>query len=139
MSLPLILFFVSLAGITILIGKKLVLLKKAQNQNIIIEENSFKMPDIEEVRHVTTKHIRKFGYVALVLTLRSYIRSSNFLKKTSRQVYEKAKDKLNKSKDRFIGDSKDKREVSKFLKMISEYKQKINKIKHKIKEEENIE
>jgi hypothetical protein len=139
MSLPLILFFVSLAGITILIGKKLVLLKKAQNQNIIIEENSFKMPDIEEVRHVTTKHIRKFGYVALVITIRSYIRSSNFLKKTGKQVYEKAKDRFNKSKDRFIGDSKDKREVSKFLKMISEYKHKINKIKHKIKEEENKE
>jgi len=68
--------------------------------------------------------------------VRFYVHSANFLKKK----YEEAKIKIKEVYQRKV--KKDvvveKREVSGFLKMISDYKHKIRKIRRQIKEEENL-
>jgi len=128
----LILFFTSLLGITIMIGRKLVLLR---NGHILHkEETLFKAPFFEEWKHLTIKNIKKHGYAGLVATIRFYIQSSNLLK----NKYQEAKIKIKNIRAKNLNsDSGEKREVSKFLKMISEYKHKIREIKHKIREEED--
>jgi hypothetical protein len=119
-----------------MIGRKIFVLRGSQLENV--EEFSVKIPDLEEIKYIALKKARKHGYVALVAMIRSYIRSSNFLKKTSKELHEKIKTRLSKNKHHLVNDSKDKQEVSKFLRGISEYKQKIRQIKHKIIEEEKM-
>lgn len=139
MTIVLILFFGSLVGIVVMIGKKTLSLKEIQGQNTEGLLSDINIPDLEEIKIIASKKIKKHSYRALVAILRVYIISSHFLKKTSRELYIKAKDKLNRNKNRLGGNPLEKPEVSKFLKRISEYKDKIKTIKHKIKEEENIE
>ena len=133
MSILLILFFTSFFGIIIMIGRKLVLLQNGQT--LEREEVSFKIPHLEKIKHLTVKNMRKYGHMSLVTTLRFYVRSMNLLK----NKYEETKIKIknfNTRKDS-NGNGAEKVEVSKFLKMISEYKHKIRAIKQKIHEEEN--
>jgi hypothetical protein len=139
MPIILILFFGSLAGIVAMIGKKTLSLKEVSNQNTEGLLPNIDIPDLEEIKIIASKKIKKHGYSALVTTLRFYIISSHFLKKTSKELYTKVKDKLNRNKNRLGGNPLEKPEVSKFLKRISEYKEKVRTIKHKIKKEENIE
>ena len=70
-------------------------------------EITFEIPYLKEAKHLTLKNIKKHGYSGLV-----------------------------GSKSRSKTSSADKQEISKFLKIISDYKHKIREIKHKIKEEE---
>lgn len=138
MSIFLILFLVSLVGITFMICKRLLLMKKVNNFNINPVENSFEIPSMEEIKFITVKKFRKYGYILLVITLRFYVKSSNFLKNKYNLTKEKTKAVLNKymrTKENNI----EAKEVSGFLKTISEYKQKIGKIKHRIKKEEEKE
>ena len=135
MSLILILFFVSLSGIIIMIGRKLVLLRNGQS----FSEDSgngrvlFEVPYIREIRHVTIKNLKKYGHVSLVMTLRFYIRSNNFLK----NKYEETKIRIRKMTKKGPDVSLQiEVEENKFLKMISDYKHKIREIKKKINEEE---
>ena len=129
----LILFFTSLLGIIFMIGKKLVLLKNGQ---ILSREETFlKAPYLEEWKHLTVKNIKKHGYTGLVATIRLYVRSSNLLKNKYQEVKIRIKNVRKKSQN---GGLSEKKEASKFLKMISEYKHKIREIKHKIHEEENL-
>ena len=133
MSILLILFFTSFFGIIIMIGRKLVLLQNGQT--LEREEVSFKIPHLEKIKHLTVKNMRKYGHMSLVTTLRFYVRSMNLLK----NKYEETKIRIknfNTRKDS-NGNGAEKVEVSKFLKMISEYKHKIRAIKQKIHEEEN--
>lgn len=133
MSILLILFFTSFFGIIIMIGRKLVLLQNGQT--LEREEVSFKIPHLEKIKHLTVKNMKKYGHMSLVTTLRFYVRSMNLLK----NKYEETKIKIknfNTRKDS-NGNGAEKVEVSKFLKMISEYKHKIRAIKQKIHEEEN--
>lgn len=95
------------------------------------------IPYIREIRHVTVKNIKKYGHISLVATLRFYIRLNNFLKNKYGEIKIKIKNKLKKSKGLEDGPS-EKKEVSGFLKMISDYKRKIREIKHRIHEEENL-
>jgi RAB protein geranylgeranyltransferase component A len=60
------------------------------------------------------------------------------LKRNYKAIKTKLVNRINKSKNNIAGELPEKREVSKFLKMVSEYKHKIKKIKHQILEEENI-
>ena len=90
-------------------------------------------PSLEEWKHLTITSIKKHGYAGLVATIRFYVRSTNFLKNKYQEIKTKVKN-INGKKLR----EEEKREVSGFLKMISEYKHKIREIKHKIKEEENL-
>src|SRR3989344_4394591 len=109
MSILLILFFISLFGIVLMIGRKLVLLKNGQV--LSKGEILFEIPNLEKVRHFTVKNANK---------------------------YEKTKIKIKNIniKNHPNGESTEKVEASKFLKMISDYKYKIRELKNKIHEEE---
>ncbi|MES2023179.1 MAG: hypothetical protein V4439_00665 [Patescibacteria group bacterium] len=140
MQIELILFFASLAGIILMIGRKV--LKLRQNfavdiQVIDAEKFLFEIPNLEDAKYVVMKHAKRYGFIALVITLRSYILTHNFLKKKHQELTIKAKNTINRyipQKEKAIKQ----KEISGFLKTISEYKQKIQKIKHRIKEEEGI-
>jgi len=129
----LILFFGSLFGITFMIGRKLMML---QNGQVLHREEDFlKIQHLEELKHLTIKNIKKHGYVGLVAIIRFYVQSSNFFKNKYEETKKKIKNiHIRKQNDGSLG----KREVSNFLKMILEYKNKIRKIKEKVKEEENL-
>lgn len=131
MYLPLILFFISLAAIIFMLSRKLVLLQHEQVLNH--EEVLFNLPYLKEVKHITITNIRKHGYTLLVTTVRFYVRGTNLLK----NKYEEIKIKIiNKSRiDNINGEKK---EISKFLRIIGEYKNKIREIKHRIRKEENL-
>jgi hypothetical protein len=132
MSLLFILFILSLLSISIMIGRKLVLLRNGElmgREEIIID-----VPVIEEIKLATGRTIRKVGYVSLVTGIRVYFRSANYLKAR----YEDTKEKITELRNRNKTEEElaDQKEISKFLKVISEYKHKIRTIKHKIREEE---
>ena len=95
----------------------------------------FKTEHIEELKYRTIKKVKHHGYNTLVATIRLYVRGTNLLK----NKYQEIKIKIVENKNRWNNDLPKRQEVSKFLKMISDYKHKIREIKHKIKEEENIE
>ncbi|MFZ1019749.1 MAG: hypothetical protein WAN61_02035 [Minisyncoccia bacterium] len=124
-----ILFFGSLLGIVFMLGRKLLALPSA---GISVEEQT-QAPFLEEWKYLTVKNIKKHGYKGLVATVRFYVLGTNFLKNKLGQVKTKIKNLRGKKLNEM-----EKREVSGFLKMISEYKQKIREIKHQIKEEENL-
>ena len=124
----LILFFGSLMGIIFMIGRKLVLLKNGRVSPSA--EITFEIPYLKEAKHLTLKNIKKHGYSGLVGTIRLYVKSSNFVKNKYREVKVKI---IDLSKSRSKTSSADKQEISKFLKIISDYKHKIREIKHKIK------
>jgi len=133
MYILLILFFVSLIGIIIMIGRKLAVIADGQ----IVEkdyDHPF-VPHLRKVKHLTFTNIKKYGHLSLVEILRFHFRSSNVLKNKYEEVKTKIKN-VNK-KNQANGKAGEKVEVSKFLKMMSDYKQKIREIRHKIKEEEN--
>lgn len=127
----LILFFGSLLGITFMIGRKLLILQDGGMTYKDSAEAFLKVQYLEELKHAALKNLKKHSYVVLVTTIRSYVRSTNFLKNKYQEVKVKVQNTKNKGNE-----TEDKREVSKFLKMISEYKHRIRAIKHKIKEEE---
>ncbi len=131
MQIILILFFVSLAGIAFMIGRKLILSK---TQQVPTENNFlFEIPDHREVKHIATKNIKKYGFIFLVIIIRLYVRVSNSIKRKINELSRKIHKIVTRNK---FEKSTSHKEVSKFLKMISDYKQKISKIKHKIVEEE---
>jgi len=131
MSIPLILFFSSLCSIIVMIGRKLLALDKGQ----VFEEvnTSFEVPFIKEVKDVTIHSIKKHGYAGLVTTLRWYFRGTNFVN----NKYDNIKTKIENRK-RARNENGEKKEISKFLKVIIEYKHKIRKIKHRIRNEESL-
>ena len=134
MYFPLILFFGSLFGIIFMIWRKLLMLQNGQILNK--EETLLETAYLEELKHLTIKNIKRHGYTGLVTIIRLYIKSSNFIKNKNKQIKIKIKDKLSKHSRRLNGDLPKSQEIPKFLKIISEYKQKIREIKHKIREEE---
>jgi len=127
----LILFFGSLAGITFMIGRKLIMLSNGQASHN--SETFFQTEHLEKLKHLTIKNVKKHGYTGLVVTIRFYIRSMNLLK----NKYQEAKDKIKNIHAKNLNHDGNKREVNKFLKMMSEYKHKIREIKTRIHEEEN--
>ncbi len=131
MYVILILFFASLSGIVWMLGRKLELF--ADEAGFHSEEVLFEVPFLKEVKNITVTGIKKHGYSGLVGTIRLYMRSSNFVK----DRYEKAKVSI-KNKTNKQGHLMERQEISKFLKVVSDYKHKIREIKHKIKEEEKI-
>jgi len=138
MHFLLILFFSSLLGITFMISRKLLMLQNGQITYQDKTEAFLRTQYLEELKHSTIKTIKKHSYLGLVIIIRLYFRSINFLKSKYQEIKIKAKEKLSKNKSRLNSDLPKKQEENKFLKMISEYKQKIRAIKHKIKEEEKV-
>ncbi len=131
MHIIIILFFLSLLGIIVMIGKKIVLLR---NNKLTTENNfSIQIPNLQEIGHLTVKNSRKYGYILLVKSVRSYVLSVNFLKNKYLEIKKSTKKYIPNKKLKSI-EKKD----SKFLKVISDYKHKIKRIKDKIEEEEGI-
>jgi hypothetical protein len=133
----LILFFGSLFGIIFMIGRKLLMLQSGQASYRENAETFLKAQYFEELKHSAIKTIKKHRYTGLVTIVRIYVRSSSFIKDKYEQIKIKIKNIYHK-KIRSEVEVKEKQEVPKFLKIISEYKNKIREIKHKIKEEENL-
>lgn len=131
----LILFFGSLLGITFMIGRKLLMLQNGQMTYKDNVETFLKAQYLQELKHSAIKTTKKYSYLGLVTTIRFYFRGINLIKNKYGEVKIKIKNIRHKNLNNI---SEEKREVSKFLKMISEYKQKIRVLKHKIKEEENL-
>jgi len=137
MYLPLIFFFLSLAGIVIMVWRELVLVRNGQ---VIATRHSHPfVPDLQKIKHLTFKNGKKFGYVVVFVTLRFFIKSSNFIKTKSIVLTKEINNKLKKLRNNASDEIMEKREVSKYLKLISEYQQKIREMKNRIKEEEGIE
>ena len=115
-----------------MIGKKLVM---SPEGHIGHRNTNLKDSYVEELKYSVIKSSKKYGYVALVASVRFYVHSISFIKRN----YVVAKTKIKNTLDKRLKKSVvEKREVSGFLKMISEYKHKIRKIRHQIKEEENL-
>ncbi len=127
------LFFASLIGIAIMIGRKLMLIRNGQTFEIY-HLHPF-IPDFHRITYLTLKSLKRLAYLILFITIRSYFRLSNFLRSKYNETKIKVKNQFNKSQ--LMGHLPEKREVNKFLKIISDYKSKISEIKHRIKEEEN--
>ena len=125
----LILFFGSLLGIIFMIGRKLVIIQ-GNSEIVNIKED----PYLEEWKHTTVKNIKKYSYLLLVAIIRTYVHSSNFIKLKYQELKLKIKNRFGKNKEKEEAE----KEASKFLKMITDYKHKIRKIRRQIKEEEDL-
>jgi hypothetical protein len=139
MQIILILFFASLAGIAVMIGRKLMMIQSGQIETR--EKISLEIPDSQKIKHAAIRNAKKYGYMALVGTLRTYIRSTNFLKQKGAELKDRVKNKINVYFPNKHTEKVERKEgeVSSFLKTVSEYKHKIKHIKHQIKKEEGIE
>ncbi|MDO8659497.1 MAG: hypothetical protein Q7K54_02750 [Candidatus Parcubacteria bacterium] len=124
-------FFLSLIGITFMVGRKLVLLK---NGNITATEENAELLNIKELRQNAFQNIKKYEHIVLVAIVRFYIKTVGLIKIIYKIIKSKIKS-IHRKKQKNGGE---KVEVSKFLKVVSEYKQKIREIKHQIKEEEKL-
>lgn len=114
-----------------MIERKMLIIKKVAK----LEGGDFffDVPDFEQIRYVLIRQSKKYGYIALVYTIRLYVRGVHF----SKGLYTKAKEKVISLIQRRNGEWKpEQKEVSKFLKAIASYKQKISQIKQQIQEEE---
>jgi hypothetical protein len=129
MTTLLILFFLSLTGISFMIGKKLIFLKEGNITHI--DAIPKLIPDLETIKYTISKKTKKGGYLATVTVLRLYIQSSNLFK----YIYNKTKEKIEEIKKN-VENNTEQKEASKFLKMISDYKYKVRNIKRQIEEEE---
>jgi len=114
-----------------MIGRKLLALPHEQVLNH--EEVRLELPYLKEVKHITITNIKKHGYSGLVGIIRFYVRGVNIAKNKYEAFLIKIK--TNRQKDKLSGQNK---EISKFLKIIGDYKHKIREIKHKITKEENL-
>ena len=131
MTILISLFFISLISIAIMFEKKLALLK---NQSESITEKgtpTLEMPYVVEIKDITIRKVKRAGYLGLITIIRLYFRSLNFLK----YKYDKLKD-LTKNIHKNTTNDIEKKEINRFLKVVSDYKNKIRKIKSRIKEEE---
>lgn len=138
MYISLILFFIALGGITILLTRKIFVLKHINMHHPKDLELEFEVPDLDELKAFANKKIKRYGYIALVSAVRLYIIGGSFVKNKSGLVVKKIKSKLPGAKITKI-DKDGNIATSPFIKTIIEYKQKIKKIKHKIKKEEGLE
>lgn len=112
-----------------MVGRKLSVVRNGQ----MVESYHLHpfIPDLHKIRRLAFESIKKYGHLSLIVILRSYIKSSNFLKNKYNETKIKIKN-INRQKIM----NGERQEISKFLKVISDYKHKIREIKHRIHEEE---
>ncbi len=134
MNIFLILFFIALFGITIMIVRKYFTIKHLEIKNNPDLDLEFEVPELEELQKFFSKRIKRYGYVILVLIIKLYILSSNFVKEKSISLYKKIKKRIFKHKTK----TETNKETSPFIKTIKDYKKKIKRITNKIKEEEGL-
>lgn len=129
-----ILLFISFAGAVAMIINKLMLIK---NGSIPLASHSHPfVPELQKIKYIAFKNMNRIGYVTVFFTLKFFIKSSNFVKMKSKEIKKIISEKFERSE---IPPEENKKEASNYLKVISEYRHKIRKIKHMIKEEEGIE
>jgi hypothetical protein len=114
-----------------MIGRRLAVLKHEQDLNH--EEILFELPYLKEIKHITIQNTKRHGYALLVMIIRSYVRSADFLKNKYQEVKIKIRNMSIENNT-----NGEKKEISKFLKVVGDYKHKIRELKHKIKKEENL-
>ena len=136
MYLPLILFFISLVGIVFLIGRKLRIVRNSGIGEVVDQDYAHPfVPDLLKLKNISIINIKKYGHLSLVTILRFHVKSNNFFKNEYSKMKERIKN-MTVKKDQ-NGNKVERAQVSKFLKVVSEYKHKLREIKHKIHEEEN--
>lgn len=135
MNIILSLFFISLSGILVMVGRKLAII---QNGEILTKEYPHPfVSDLQKIKSITLIAINRYGYMSIVLLIRLQIKSTNFLKNKYKEIKNNIKNKIHQNQN---GDTTgDVKEVSNFLKTISDYKKKLKNIKDRISnEEENL-
>ena len=70
-------FFLSLIGITFMVGRKLILLK---NGNITTTEETTEFLNIKELKQATFQNIKKYEHIVLVAVVRFYIKTVGLIK-----------------------------------------------------------
>jgi len=132
MTILIPLFFISFVAIVVMFNKKLSLMQNIKMDIIEKEQIPLEIPYVIEIKHLTIRKVKRYGYVGLVIVIRLYFRSVNLWKRN----YSKLKTKIENWHKNDIMNNSEKQEVNRFLRIISDYKHKIRKIKHDIKEEE---
>lgn len=130
MTFILILFFISLFGIAFMISKRVKLIR---NGYIEVSDEISLLPNTKEIKIIITKNVKQYGFLVITIILRASIRSYFTVKKETIEMFRKIQNKFIKHNTNNINKQK---EVSSFLKGISEYKRKISHLKNKIIEEE---
>jgi hypothetical protein len=128
----LILFLVSLLGIMVMIGRKHLLIQKG----VVFEEKGW-TPDpeyFEDLKVKTMKKLGRLGFILLVILVRVYVKVSDVLKEEYRRSLEKVRNVQFKSSDDGAIKIKVQKE-NKILKMASQYKKKIRRIKDRVRKE----
>lgn len=115
-----------------MVGKRVKLLRKGLVTPV--GEFPWRVPETHEVKHIASKNLRRYSYVILVIIIRSYIKGSDFVKNKYGKIKDKVADNIDKRFNK--SNNGEPKEASRFLKMISEYKDKVKEIKQKIREEE---
>jgi len=114
-----------------MIGRKLAVLEHEQISHN--HESSFELPFLKEAKHLTFKNIKKYEHLILVTVLTLYVRFSNVLKNKYKEIKTKVYNKMKQGRI-----SGEKKEISKFLRIMGNYKNKIREIKHRIKKGEDL-
>lgn len=133
------LFLLSLSGIIFMITRKLFMMK--EKLAVSPTEDSFisQVLDSEKIKKSFLRGLKIFLHTAIWVILKIYIKSSAFLKKKIAEFGLVLKHKVKE----IIGFHKNEQasgeEKTKYFEIISEYKQKISRIKHRIREEEGLE
>ncbi len=126
------LFFISLAIIILMIGRKVMLVRIGY----LVVPESLPHPfieDIDKVKYSALRGSKKVLHMGTFMIVRVYVKISNFIKKGYQNIKIKAQ--------RFYhGNSMDslssQKEVNKFLRVVTDYKKKISAIKSRIDQEE---
>ncbi len=138
MSILLItLFFGSLLGIIIVIGRKLTIIRENGIIEASIKHPHPFVPEIQKIKYLAFRNAKKYEHLALVAIIKFYLEFSKFFKNSYQKIKITAKDKWSKYISHSSSDISE-RQTSKFLKMISGYKDRIKHIKYKIKNGEEI-
>jgi len=129
-TLSIITFFGSLLGLGAMIGRKFVALKRAGGLHLF-EGTRFELPYLDEIKGGLKDGLKKLEHTALVFLVRMYIRGKSFVRSKYRNLKKSIRRKLNKEDE-----DGNPREVSKFLQMLAQYKERVDEMKKQIKKEE---
>ncbi len=131
-----ILFFASLLGITIMLGRKVVLIREG---GALLQNADFHplLPDLIKIKNWILASIKRLSLIVVVVYLRIYFRLVNFLKAKWENFKHKVSEKVTRHSKSQNENTSNPREASGFLQMMSDYKRKLRNIKHRIKQEES--
>jgi hypothetical protein len=136
LSLSLILFLISLIGIIGMVVVKSVIIEKNKLILQSIQQEHPLFEDFQKIKKFLRGKFKNYVYLLTFVILRFFINLIKFLKE---KIYINSK-KISAKYNSILGIDQDKingfqEEPSPFVKTMSEYKEKIRKIKFKIKKE----